>query len=120
METVGYTLVGLAGAGILLMTLDESSFLHQLLRTRWLAAIGRISYGIYFFHYFPSDYFGGFREKHLAPHHLGLLLLPLAFAYSYGIASLSFRYLESPFLRLKKVLAPGHLSIPPAETASRG
>jgi peptidoglycan/LPS O-acetylase OafA/YrhL len=110
--TVGYTMAALAAGGIILLCLDELSFLHRLLRAPWLVSLGRISYGFYFFHYLPAFYFMGLKKRILDPHHLGLLLLPITFGYAYGIAHLSFKYLESPFLRLKNRLAPGHLSIP--------
>jgi peptidoglycan/LPS O-acetylase OafA/YrhL len=57
-------------------------------------------------------FFSEITKRFLNPHRLGLLVLPLAFGYAFGLAYLSFRWFESPFLRLKKVFAPGHESIP--------
>jgi peptidoglycan/LPS O-acetylase OafA/YrhL len=111
MQTVGYTLVALAGGGILLRCLDDTSGLHRILVHPALKKMGTISYGFYFFHALPEAQFVVLAD-HLRPYHLSVLVLPLAFAFSYGAAALSFRYLESYFLRLKSVLAPGHTGVP--------
>ena len=112
LQTVGYTLIALAGGGVLLRCLDEKSKVYRVLLHPALRRLGVISYGFYFFHDLPEVQFTIVSSK-LLPYHLNLLVFPLAFAYTYGAAFLSFRYLESPFLRLKAVLAPGHRSVPP-------
>ena len=112
LQTMGYTLVALAGGGLLLRCLDETSRVHRVLLHPALKHLGTISYGFYFFHDLPEAQFA-FLAGHLMPYHLSLLILPIAFAYTYTAAFLSFRYLETPFLRLKSVLAPGHRSVPP-------
>jgi peptidoglycan/LPS O-acetylase OafA/YrhL len=112
LTTFGYTFVGLAGAGVLLLCLDETSFVHRALLYRPLAKLGRISYGFYVLHYLLFFFFASFTKHFLAPRHLGLLILPIAFFYSLGAAYVSFRFLESPFLRLKRYVIAGHPSIP--------
>jgi len=111
--TLGYTLIALTGAGILLLAIDSNPF-TTLLQIRPLAAIGRMSYGLYIFHGLIAPYI---LAKALTFHRYhGRLLVPmLGFACSYIIAWLSFRFLESPFLRLKDILAPraGAISDPP-------
>ncbi|MBB5062953.1 peptidoglycan/LPS O-acetylase OafA/YrhL [Granulicella mallensis] len=112
LQTVGYTLIAFAGGGVLLRCLDERSKVYRALLHPALRRLGVISYGFYFFHDLPEAQFLIVSSK-LHPYHLNLLVFPLAFAYTYGAAFLSFRYLESPFLRLKALLAPGHRSVPP-------
>jgi peptidoglycan/LPS O-acetylase OafA/YrhL len=107
-QTVGYTMIGLAAAGVLMYALDEKSHLHRFLLKKWFVNLGRISYGFYFFHKMPIAQFKVLTVQVLRPHYVSFLILPIAFGYAYGAAWLSFRYLESPFLRLKKVLAPEH------------
>jgi len=64
-----------------------------------------MSYGLYIFHGLIAPYI---LAKALTFHRYhGRLLVPmLGFVCSYTIAWLSFRFLESPFLRLKDILAP--------------
>jgi len=87
---------------------------------RPLVAIGRISYGIYFYHLmllevvYSRDHF-----LFLKSHHL-LVMIPVSmFLATFVMAKLSFRFLESPFLRLKPLLAPrpGAINDPPPDSA---
>ena len=71
-----------------------------------------ISYGFYFFHSMFLDEFKRLDHR-LSPNGaMGVGVFVLAFVFTYTLAWLSFRYLESPFLRLKSRLAPGHRSVP--------
>jgi len=101
--TVGYTLIGLAAAGFLLRALDDDSLVARVLRWGPLSGLGAISYGFYFLHAIPS-----YPLHRLADMHPALTnVIPLAwFAVTVGLAWLSFHFYETPFLRLKKVLAP--------------
>jgi len=104
---VGWFLV-LAGAVILFL-----STLGMPLRMvpRWLAYLGRISYGLYVVH--SLVFFLTFEKAipHLRRTFPGLALPPalrdyfwtlIVLALSIALASLSFHYFERPFLRLKK------------------
>ena len=112
--TWGFTFINLACAGLLLVTLDAKHPLSRVLQARPLVMIGRVSYGLYLF----NEPVGveGFRQfEHI---HSNLLrqLLPIGFFFIIlGMAQLSFRYLESPFLRLKHIFAPrpGAVEDPP-------
>lgn len=77
-----------------------------LLQTRWLAGLGRISYGFYLYHNLIPDptrnhhaeaWFGG--TVPMWAHALGIVA---SLAISLGIALLSWRLIEAPILRLKK------------------
>ncbi|MGF6731753.1 peptidoglycan/LPS O-acetylase OafA/YrhL [Paraburkholderia youngii] len=76
-----------------------------LLQTRWLAGLGRISYGFYLYHNLIPDLtrnrhaealFGG--TVPMWAHMLGIVA---SFAISLGIALLSWRLIEAPILRLR-------------------
>ena len=103
--TFGYTCSGLMASGLVLAAIQREGIIQRLLSLRWLTRIGTVSYGLYIFHGFLM---GGFS------HHLDLfqrhgvpLLMPFtAFAVTYLLAWLSYRYFELPFLRLKDRLAP--------------
>jgi len=103
MMTAGFTLVGLAAMGVLLFALDDETLFSRLLRNRLLQRLGVISYGVYFYHELPMGLW-----EHVARAHprLAWAVPVLALLLTLTVAWLSFRYLETPFLRLKKVLAP--------------
>ena len=87
-----------------------------LLQTRWLAGLGRISYGFYLYHNLIPDLtrnrhaearFGG--TVPMWAHALGIVT---SLAISLGIAWLSWRLIEEPILRVK---ARGASELPAAE-----
>jgi len=118
--TFGFSLVALASVGLLLLVLDEETWIAGLLRQRTLMGIGRISYGMYVFHglivTFLLSKIAWFHRVHLP----GLSIVIVGPALSIALAWLSFRYFESPFLALKPKLAPreGAIDDPPAYTGS--
>jgi peptidoglycan/LPS O-acetylase OafA/YrhL len=97
----GWPLVALACGVILLAVIGDRGPIGRLLTLRPIVYLGRISYGLYVLHqvgllaasyYFPAhvssakDWLGHF-----------VVGLPL----TVGLAALSYRFLEQPFLRLK-------------------
>jgi peptidoglycan/LPS O-acetylase OafA/YrhL len=72
----------------------EGTPLHRLLEFQPLVWIGRLSYGLYLWHYPIFEKVGGWRS-------LGVLVIPVAFALTFSVATLSFYFVETPFLRLK-------------------
>ncbi|MBC8750033.1 peptidoglycan/LPS O-acetylase OafA/YrhL [Paraburkholderia sp. WC7.3g] len=90
-----------------------------LLQTRWLAGLGRISYGFYLYHNLIPDpthnrhaeaFFGG--TVPTWAHALGIVV---SFAISLGIALLSWRLIEAPILRAK---ARGESALKAAENVA--
>jgi len=82
----------------------NSSFLSRLLSVSPLVYIGKVSYGIYLYHMFCHFivwdiwYF----EVALLPNYINYLIrLIIYISMSVGIAALSYRFLELPFLRFK-------------------
>lgn len=110
MCTFGYTLIALASAALILRSLDESSFLSRVLRNRFLSALGVISYGFYLIHMLPEAGFGLLARTYPQ---LRIYIPIIAFLFAFALAKLSFRYLETPFLRLKRVLAPQETPVAP-------
>jgi peptidoglycan/LPS O-acetylase OafA/YrhL len=101
--TIGYSLIAQASAGIVLGALDDDSWIARLLRNGPLSAPGTISYGFYLFHLIPEPAW-----QHLA--NLQPRLRPyipvIAFVATAGFSWLSFHFWETPFLKLKRTLAP--------------
>jgi peptidoglycan/LPS O-acetylase OafA/YrhL len=98
--TFGLTLVNLFAGSIVLLSLNPGFFLNRILLLRPLRRLGQVSYGFYVFHAIPITLYGSFVAAHL--HHLrqtstGLLAL----LCTVGLALFSYRYFESPFLRMK-------------------
>jgi peptidoglycan/LPS O-acetylase OafA/YrhL len=95
----GLTLIALAGAGVLLF-LDgcPNSLVGRALSSRPIAYVGRISYGIYLWHY-PIAVLVAWK---------GLVTLDsfpafvLVTALTLPVAAASYRFLESPFLLLQR------------------
>ncbi len=110
-STAGFTCIGLISAGVILWCLDDTSYLARIVRIRPLSALGVISYGFYVLHGIPEDLWVIFQSEH--PH--WRIAIPfLAFALTVALATLSFRYFESPFLRMKKRLAPQYVQPQPS------
>ncbi|MCC8403945.1 acyltransferase [Paraburkholderia sp. MMS20-SJTN17] len=97
------------GAGIAALVASiaccRNAVVMALLQTRWLAGLGRISYGFYLYHNLIPDLtrnrhaealFGG--NVPMWAHALGIFA---SFAISLGIALLSWRFIEAPILRVK-------------------
>jgi peptidoglycan/LPS O-acetylase OafA/YrhL len=114
MGTIGFTLIAFAAGALLIYCLFENTWLSRLLQWQPLRAMGRISYGMYFFHGLLFVPLGPFLIM-LRLHHLELLYPVIVFGITLVLAVLSFRFLESPFLRLKHGLAPrpGAIADPP-------
>jgi peptidoglycan/LPS O-acetylase OafA/YrhL len=108
MAAVGYTVVALVGAGLVVMAVDaRRTAVTGVLRTRVLRWFGRYSYGAYVFHYIlqpvivtwaPPARLG----QLLRSEGLGILAhLLIAIFATMCAAVASYHLLELPFLRLK-------------------
>lgn len=106
----GYTLLDALFAVII----ANLHALPALAKNRFLQRLGRISYGFYIFHYptlWAAHEIFGIDERATSLGNLGTSAL--AFAVTWFLAEISFRYLETPFLNLKRHFA----SRPVAEVA---
>jgi peptidoglycan/LPS O-acetylase OafA/YrhL len=99
-SAAGHFVTALASAAILLSVMDAQ---HAFFRNAWLRYLGKISYGLYVLHEFA--------------HYCAMRLLPastpwqvigqsaLGLVLTLLLAAASYRWLESPFLRLKERFA---------------
>jgi peptidoglycan/LPS O-acetylase OafA/YrhL len=94
-----------------LVTLKQTA-LHRVLETPIIVWIGKISYGLYLWH-FPV--FGVLKDLHVP----GPLVLLLGSGITFAVASLSYYGVERRFLNMKAGFARRHSVRPKHETAPR-
>lgn len=69
----------------------------------WLSYLGRISFGLYVFHVLAKDFAMQLLPKTGTYHGSDFVLwLSATFGITVGIAAISYRYFETPFLKIKK------------------
>ena len=97
---VGHPFTAMASAAVLLSVLGSQ---HSVLRNTTLLYLGKISYGLYVLHEFAH-----FCAMRLIPASTPVMVLAQSFvglALTVALAAASYRWLESPFLRLKERFA---------------
>jgi peptidoglycan/LPS O-acetylase OafA/YrhL len=105
-KDAGYTVLALCFASIIILSLAEGGFTYRLLNNRLLKFFGKYSYGIYVFH-FPvfwiarTPFFEAF-NRYLGFFPAKLATSGLCVLITLALSIISFTFLESPFLRLKK------------------
>jgi peptidoglycan/LPS O-acetylase OafA/YrhL len=102
LSTFGFTVVNLLAALLILHALEPTSFLYRLLILKPLRRLGQMSYGFYVFHDIPHR---GYEMLVLhifgSSWHMPALIAAVALVCTLILSYLSFRFFESPFLRLK-------------------
>jgi peptidoglycan/LPS O-acetylase OafA/YrhL len=106
----GFTLVAMASGFLVLRSIDKPPV---ILTSRGLLWIGKRAYGLYIWHY-PIFLLAG----RIAPGLVGAFVaVPILFAFAF----LSYRYIESPFLKMKRKyqLDPNHSPVGSVVAAGR-
>jgi peptidoglycan/LPS O-acetylase OafA/YrhL len=102
-----FSFSAVASAALVYLALYSGhSWLRRILSNRFLVYTGTISYGLYLMHKIPFDIAisAGFDRYPVVE-------LPLLLALSYAVAGLSWRFWESPWLRLKRVFEPARTAV---------
>ena len=98
---IGYALMSLGGVAIFLSVLGAPQDGAAFMKNSGLVYLGKISYGLYAYHFLGlrlSGYlFSGYHYRHR-----WTLSSVCALAITFLLAGASFKWLESPFLRLKQ------------------
>jgi len=103
------TWIALIG-GYGLVSIASALFIYAVLQRPWtppvfLVYLGKVSFGLYVFHSWAIGLAKAILAKHVISSHdsisYSLCMLLVAFGISLALASLSYRFLESPFLRMK-------------------
>lgn len=104
MLTLGFALITLFWGGFVVLALGDG-LVNRAMRVGWLRWTGGISYGIYVYHVLLTPVFPWITVR-LMPHAgkvAGLILNAIVtIVISYLVAWASFRYFESPFLKLRR------------------
>ena len=97
---VGFTLIDIFAAALILECIHPGSALSRVLSVRPLRSLGIISYGFYVYHDLLHDFFAFFAILAF-PGHAFLGTAAVAFLGTVAISLLSYRLLERPMLKLK-------------------
>jgi peptidoglycan/LPS O-acetylase OafA/YrhL len=106
----GYGSLALFFASVVSLAVDDALYpaVKKVIVGRFLRACGRVSYGMYVLHWPIVVFTIPWLERRQAEASeatgilLGLAVLAVGIGVTYGLAELSFRFIESPFLRLKE------------------
>lgn len=106
MQGLGYSALACLAASTLTMSLYPTTMANRICSSKLLRFYGRYSYGLYLWHYLFSLQFGELKEwvaqRIHTPPLAGAVSFSLILLCSTGIAMASYRWLERPFLRLKR------------------
>jgi peptidoglycan/LPS O-acetylase OafA/YrhL len=105
--TIGLTLIGLACAGLIGLTLRAGSPLFRLFYRKPLRTLGRYSYGFYIFHVLYEWAWIQFLVLLIVRFHFslalaGIVALSVNFTVTFFVAKMSYELFEVRFLRLKR------------------
>ena len=105
-----YSLLNLLFASLILLLVSAHrpvvSGWRRLLESKWLVRVGKVSYGMYIYHWLIWFYLF---EDIIKPHSVmvrAVLFIPYI-AIVYLVAAMSYRFYESPFIKLKDRYFPG-------------
>jgi len=100
---IGRPLIALAAAGLLVAFIGAPVAGARLLTKSWLTYLGRISYGLYVYHMAGLMIPGHFLRTNSVSKFTAYMLSGFAFTLIFSV--ISYRWLESPFLKLKERFA---------------
>jgi peptidoglycan/LPS O-acetylase OafA/YrhL len=96
LSTLGYSLINIFCAVLILLSLDTTSYFYRFFSLRPLRQLGQMSYGFYIFHDIPHG-----RHFYGNGPQLRYVIAGIAMICTLLLSYLSFRFFETPFLRLK-------------------
>jgi peptidoglycan/LPS O-acetylase OafA/YrhL len=110
-RTLGYSVVALGfGALVLLVTIHRDRRSTVVLRFGPLRYLGKLCFGLYLLHR-PADTLVSALAARAGADQLSWWLLPMKIAAAVGLATVSWRVVETPFLRLKDRFASGRRTV---------
>lgn len=117
-RTLGYSVVALAFASLVLLVVTQRDR-RSTAALRWapLRYLGKICFGLYLLHRPADTIVSGVAAK-LGLADLGLWLVPVKIAAAVALATISWRLLETPCLRLKRHFTSKSPSAPTSSVGS--
>ena len=109
--TWGLTLVDLVAACLIVMALEPGSTIYRVFSLRPLRWIGRISYGAYIFHEMLHPIYINIVVHYIA--NRAILVAVVGLPMTLLLAWASFRWYETPFIRLKERWTRGSPDVQP-------
>ena len=104
--TAGFTFIAIAYGALLILAVRQGGWLGWVFSLPLLRLFGRYSYGIYLFHFPLSEFLSTKREMLISLTHsfaVGSITFILAcLIINLGVAAISFHFIESPIIGLKK------------------
>ena len=97
---LGFTFIDLCAAALVLECIHPGSAFGRVLSWQPLRALGIVSYGFYVYHDLLHDFFADFAHRFF-PLHSYVVTLLTAFVGTICIATVSYRCMERPLLKLK-------------------
>jgi peptidoglycan/LPS O-acetylase OafA/YrhL len=114
----GYTMVNTLSAGLMILAMDDA-LVQRVFEWRPLKYLGKISYGVYVYHYLALSLVDFIVAKKLGRSlATQWLTVGIGVLVTLAISSISFRYFEDPVLRFKDRWFPSARPAPPASTDS--
>jgi peptidoglycan/LPS O-acetylase OafA/YrhL len=107
-ETIGYSCIAIFFACLIHVTVQSDNFISRIFKLRFLRFCGKISYGLYVFHW-PVLLIAGSKLANWGLNRFPddilitkIIALAISIVISFVLSMTSYRYFESFFLRLKK------------------
>ena len=103
LTTIGFTLIDIFSATLVVALLEQTGWLFRVFNASWLRWLGKISYGFYVFHILFQNFYAylAHRLTHFRGPSMNLTAI-IALISTIALSFLSYRYFETPFLRLKR------------------
>lgn len=126
-STIGYTLLAVACAALVLgAALGDGGkdFVQRVFGNRGLMRVGKYSYGMYVYHVPLLGICELIVWRHLPPDLTGNPIVALGYVAflavaTFGIAALSYEFVEGPILSLKRLAEPNVATASPASNAAQ-
>lgn len=104
--TAGFTFIALTYGALLILAIRPGGLLERVFSLPVLRLFGKYSYGIYLFHFPLSEFLSPKRELFISITHSfsigSITFIFVCLIINLGVAAVSFHFIESPIIRLKK------------------
>ncbi len=103
LTTIGFSLIDIFAAALVVALIEPRGVLFRIFNLNWLRRLGKVSYGFYVFHDLFHNLYASIAHRLTHSHGPSLNLTSLiALTGTLLLSFLSYRYFETPFLRLKR------------------